>query len=76
MVAPTRKECLMPALAPVLDHLDANLDESLERLFGLLRIKSISTDPAYSADCRRANNRRHAAARFRVITHNHLLSTD
>lgn len=44
----------MPALAPVLDHLDANLDNSLERLFGLLRIKSISTDPAYSADCRRA----------------------
>jgi acetylornithine deacetylase/succinyl-diaminopimelate desuccinylase-like protein len=44
----------MPALAPVLDHLDANLDKSLERLFGLLRIKSISTDPAYAADCRRA----------------------
>lgn len=44
----------MPGLAPVLDHLDANLDNSLERLFGLLRIKSISTDPAYSADCRRA----------------------
>jgi len=44
----------MPALAPVLDHLDANLDDSLERLFGLLRIKSISTDPAFSAECRRA----------------------
>jgi acetylornithine deacetylase/succinyl-diaminopimelate desuccinylase-like protein len=44
----------MPALAPVLDHLDANLDKSLERLFGLLRIKSISTDPAYAAECRRA----------------------
>ena len=44
----------MPALAPVLDHLDANLDGSLERLFGLLRIKSISTDPAYAAECRRA----------------------
>ena len=44
----------MPALAPVLDHLDANLDSSLERLFGLLRIKSISTDPAYAAECRRA----------------------
>jgi acetylornithine deacetylase/succinyl-diaminopimelate desuccinylase-like protein len=44
----------MPALAPVLDHLDANLDNSMERLFGLLRIKSISTDPAYAAECRRA----------------------
>jgi acetylornithine deacetylase/succinyl-diaminopimelate desuccinylase-like protein len=44
----------MPALAPVLDHLDANLDKSLDRLFGLLRIKSISTDPAFAADCRRA----------------------
>ena len=27
----------MPALAPVLDHLDANLDGSMERLFGLLQ---------------------------------------
>jgi len=44
----------MPALAPVLDHLDANLDKSLERLFALLRIKSISTDPAFAADCRSA----------------------
>src|SRR5262245_15356067 len=44
----------MPAVAPVLDHLDANLDASLERLFGLLRIKSISTDPAYAVECRRA----------------------
>ena len=44
----------MPALAPVLDHLDANLDSSMERLFGLLRIKSISTDPAYAAECRHA----------------------
>lgn len=44
----------MPALAPVLDHLDAHLDQSLERLFGLLRIKSISTDPAFAPDVRRA----------------------
>ena len=44
----------MPALEPVLAHLDANLDGSMERLFGLLRIKSISTDPAYAAECRRA----------------------
>jgi len=44
----------MTALAPVLDHLDANLDTSLDRLFGLLRIKSISTDPEFAAECRRA----------------------
>ena len=44
----------MPALSPVLDHLDRNLDQSLERLFSLLRIKSISTDPAYAAECRKA----------------------
>lgn len=42
------------SLDKVLSHLDANLDNSLERLFELLRIKSISTDPAYKADCRRA----------------------
>lgn len=44
----------MSALAPVLDRLDKNLDQSLERLFGLLRIKSISTDPAFAGDCRKA----------------------
>lgn len=44
----------MTALNPVLDRLDNNLDQSLERLFDLLKIKSISTDPAFSADCRKA----------------------
>jgi acetylornithine deacetylase/succinyl-diaminopimelate desuccinylase-like protein len=44
----------MLPLSPVLDRLDQNLHESIERLFGLLRIKSISTDPAYAAECRRA----------------------
>jgi acetylornithine deacetylase/succinyl-diaminopimelate desuccinylase-like protein len=38
----------------ILAHIDANLDASLERLFALLRIKSISADPAYKADCRAA----------------------
>lgn len=42
------------ALEPVLAHLDANLDQSIDRLFDLLKIKSISTDPAYKADCRKA----------------------
>ena len=44
----------MPPLSPVLDHLDKHLDDSLERLFSLLRIQSISTDPAYAAECRKA----------------------
>ncbi|MCO4317052.1 dipeptidase [Phyllobacterium sp. 21LDTY02-6] len=44
----------MSELAPVLDALDSNLDKSLERLFDLLRIKSISTDPAFKPDCRKA----------------------
>lgn len=44
----------MSRISPVLDRLDNSLDESLERLFGLLRIKSISTDPTYAADCRKA----------------------
>jgi acetylornithine deacetylase/succinyl-diaminopimelate desuccinylase-like protein len=45
----------MPApVAPVLDAIDANLDASIERLFELVRIPSISTDPAYANDCRRA----------------------
>src|SRR5690606_3024123 len=44
----------MSAIDPVLKHLDENLDGSLERLFGLLRLKSISTDPAYARDCRAA----------------------
>ncbi|UGY10369.1 MULTISPECIES: M20/M25/M40 family metallo-hydrolase [unclassified Phyllobacterium] len=44
----------MPALEPVLNALDNNLDNSLERLFDLLRIKSISTDPAYKDECRKA----------------------
>lgn len=33
---------------------DSNLDASLERLFALLRIKSVSTDPAFKADTRQA----------------------
>jgi len=42
------------SLAPVLDRIDRDLPESIERLMGLLRIPSISTDPAFKADCARA----------------------
>ena len=38
----------------VLDHIDADFDNSLQRLFALLRIKSISADPAFAADCKAA----------------------
>jgi acetylornithine deacetylase/succinyl-diaminopimelate desuccinylase-like protein len=38
----------------VLARIDADLPQSVERLFELLRIPSISTDPAYKADCARA----------------------
>ncbi|HEY1735588.1 MAG TPA: M20/M25/M40 family metallo-hydrolase [Methylovirgula sp.] len=44
----------MAALDPVLARLDANLDQALKRLFVLLQIPSVSTDPAYAADCVRA----------------------
>jgi acetylornithine deacetylase/succinyl-diaminopimelate desuccinylase-like protein len=42
----------MSQLDTVLSRIDADLDAALERLFELLRIKSISTDPAFAADCR------------------------
>ena len=41
-------------LQPVLDRIDADLDNSLERLFSLLRIKSISSEPAFAGDCKAA----------------------
>lgn len=44
----------MSDLAPVLDRIDEQLPQSLERLNALLRIESISTDSAYGAACREA----------------------
>ena len=38
----------------ILEQLDNTRDAALERLFALLRIKSISTDPAYKDNCRAA----------------------
>ena len=49
----------------VLDRIDRDLDASLERLFALLRIQSISTDPAYAPYCRAAAE--HVAADLRGL---------
>ena len=42
------------SLDTVLTRIDTNMPEALERLKELLRIASISTDPAYKADCDKA----------------------
>ncbi|WGW02689.1 M20/M25/M40 family metallo-hydrolase [Tropicibacter oceani] len=42
------------SLDPVLSRIDADLSAATDRLFDLLRIPSISTDPAYKSDCDRA----------------------
>jgi acetylornithine deacetylase/succinyl-diaminopimelate desuccinylase-like protein len=52
-------------LPAVLDRIDRDLDASLERLFALLRIQSVSTDPAYAPHCRTAAE--HVAADLRSI---------
>ncbi|WP_132255197.1 M20/M25/M40 family metallo-hydrolase [Methylobacterium segetis] len=44
----------MAALDPILNDIDRDLDNALDRLFEFLRIPSISTDPAYAGECRRA----------------------
>src|SRR5579863_5795514 len=43
-----------PQLQEVLDRIDADFDNSLDRLFALLRIKSISADPAFATECKAA----------------------
>ncbi len=42
----------MSDLDKVLAHIDADFDNAIARLFETLRIKSISTDPAYAGECR------------------------
>ena len=41
----------MTQLDAVLARIDQDLDQSLDRLFALLRIQSVSTDPAYKDQC-------------------------
>jgi acetylornithine deacetylase/succinyl-diaminopimelate desuccinylase-like protein len=55
----------MSTVEAVLDRIDQDLDHSIERLFALLRIASISTDPAYKKDCQKAAE--HVAADLRSI---------
>jgi acetylornithine deacetylase/succinyl-diaminopimelate desuccinylase-like protein len=52
-------------LPAVLDRIDRDLDASLERLFALLRIQSVSTDPAYAPQCREAAE--HVAADLKSL---------
>ena len=47
----------MTRIDDILSTADTGLDRSLDRLFDLVRIPSISTDPAYKADCRKAAER-------------------
>lgn len=42
------------SLEAVLSRIDDDLEASLERLMDFVRIRSISTDPAYADDCQRA----------------------
>lgn len=44
----------MATIDAVLAKIDANRDQALARLFQLLRIPSISTDPAYASECKLA----------------------
>jgi len=44
----------MKALDAVLNRIDQDIDQSVGRLFALLRIASVSTDPAYKDQCRAA----------------------
>src|ERR1700728_2644936 len=52
-------------LPAVLDRIDSDLDASLDRLFALLRIQSISTDAAFAAQCRTAAE--HVAADLKSL---------
>lgn len=55
----------MSALDAVLDRIDRDIDQSLDRLFALLRIASVSTDPAFADQCRAAAE--HVAADLKSI---------
>jgi acetylornithine deacetylase/succinyl-diaminopimelate desuccinylase-like protein len=55
----------MKTLDAVLNRIDQDIDHSVERLFALLRIASVSTDPAFKDQCRAAAE--HVAADLKSI---------
>ena len=55
----------MSTLDAVLSRIDQDIDQSVERLFALLRIASMSTDPAFKDQCRAAAD--HVAADLTAI---------
>ena len=55
----------MKTLDAVLNRIDQDIDQSIERLFALLRIASVSTDPAFKDQCRAAAE--HVAADLKSI---------
>jgi acetylornithine deacetylase/succinyl-diaminopimelate desuccinylase-like protein len=55
----------MKTLEAVLSRIDQDFDQSVERLFALLRIASISTDPAFKDQCRAAAE--HVATDLKLI---------
>ncbi|HEX3858269.1 MAG TPA: M20/M25/M40 family metallo-hydrolase [Pseudolabrys sp.] len=55
----------MSILDAVLSRIDQDIDKSVERLFALLRIASVSTDPAFKKDCQAAAE--HVAADLKTI---------
>jgi len=58
----------MTTLDAVLSRIDQDIDHSVERLFALLRIASVSTDPAFKDQCRDAAE--HVAADLKTIGFN------
>jgi acetylornithine deacetylase/succinyl-diaminopimelate desuccinylase-like protein len=50
----SKQEQKVSELDKILTAVDDNFDASLQRLFALLGIPSISTDPAYAKECRKA----------------------
>jgi acetylornithine deacetylase/succinyl-diaminopimelate desuccinylase-like protein len=55
----------MSTLDAVLSRIDQDIGDSVERLFALLRIASVSTDPAFKPQCRAAAE--HVAADLKSI---------
>jgi acetylornithine deacetylase/succinyl-diaminopimelate desuccinylase-like protein len=55
----------MKTLDAVLNRIDQDIDQSVGRLFALLRIASVSTDPAFKDQCRAAAE--HVAADLKSI---------